>query len=125
MPATTVTFEDMPILTELGFEAGSLSGRAEVTFDENGEWFVKRIWLDASRRTTAAERAAHPGWGLFINGEIEVEYDEQSPSWLYKAIWGQLTDGRFKRQVSKVVEAEIEQYLPPMAPQRRMIEAVH
>ena len=122
MPTTTISFEELPVLVECGLEAGNLNGGAEISFYADGEWFVKRIWLDAHRQTTKAERDT--GLGLYVTGQIDVHFDPHSPSWLYLAIWGQLTEGRFKRQIDKVVAAEIEETLPAVAPQRRHAMAV-
>ncbi len=112
MPTLTVTFEELPVLVLGGFEAGSLNGTAEVSYHADGEWFVKKIYLEGSRKRLTAAGA----FAGFNQQSIEVEFDAKSPSWLYLAIWGQLTEGRFKRQIDKVVGAELEAADIPIVP---------
>ena len=48
-------FEELPLVIEGGFEAGEVSGSAEIAYHRDGEWCVRAIALDGARRLTPAE----------------------------------------------------------------------
>lgn len=120
MPTLPITFEELPIIVQGGFECGLVNGSAEISYHPDGEWFVKKIYLDGRRKLTTIAGA----FAGFDHQPVEVEFDAKSPSWLYLAIWGQLTEGRFKRQIQKCIDAELCELAPVMAPQRRYELAV-
>lgn len=53
-------FEELPLVVEGGFEAGEVSGTAEISYHADGEWCVRGIALDGARRLPAAAPAAPP-----------------------------------------------------------------
>jgi hypothetical protein len=51
-------FEELPLLIEAGFEAGDMTGSAEISYHRDGEWSIRAIALDAGRRRSPAEMLA-------------------------------------------------------------------
>ena len=47
-------FEELPLVIDDGFEAGEVSGTAEISYHADGEWCVRTIALDGARRLAAA-----------------------------------------------------------------------
>lgn len=47
-------FEELPLVVEGGFEAGEVSGTAEISYHADGEWGVRAIALDGARRLPLA-----------------------------------------------------------------------
>lgn len=93
------TFEELPLLTVGGFAAGLVSGKANIKFHADGEWFVKEIYLDGYR-----PRAG----GGHDKQAVEVEMDGGRND-LYQTIWGELTDGSFKESVGDAVQVALEE----------------
>lgn len=48
-------FEDLPLVMEAGFEAAEVSGAAEIAYHGDGEWCVRAIALDATRRLSPSD----------------------------------------------------------------------
>lgn len=101
MATLTYQFEELAIITEDGISAGLMNGTAEVTYFDDGEFHIDRIWLDGYRPLADAKGYSH--------AQVELAHDIRSNTLeakLYLAIWGQLTDGDFKDHVqTKVSEA--------------------
>ena len=91
------TFEELPLVTERGWQGGLVSGAAVISYYDDGEWFVRGISLDAYRKR---------GDGTFERGRIEIE-DRKSE--IYRAIWSELTDGSFKDSVDEAVRLSLEE----------------
>lgn len=104
------TFEELPLVVEGGFEAGLVTGSAQITYwREDGctEWTVGKIYLEGHRKATEQEHAAGSRW--FITRDVEINRAEQE--WLYLAIFGQLDGEQSWRDliddaVSKRLESE-------------------
>jgi hypothetical protein len=82
-------FEDLGIHNRDGFEAGLITGYAEISYwreDGYDYFFVGRIFLDAQRKATPQERA--DGAPYYLERAIEV--DQETDAWLYLNIFGQL-----------------------------------
>ena len=43
-------FEELPLVVDAGFEAGEVSGSAEIGYHGDGEWCVRAIALDGAKR---------------------------------------------------------------------------
>ena len=101
-------FEELPIIVDLGFEAGLVNGTATIGYEDGGEYFVREIALDGHRRRSIAERAESQAKGrafpMFERKSVIV--DRASYSWLYVAICDQLENGRFKNHVVDAIEAD-------------------
>jgi hypothetical protein len=115
-------FEELPVVVDLGFEAGLVDGTATIKFEASGEWWVDGITLDGSRRRSENERQAEKAdTGLTAKlYEIKpVKVDRASYSWLYAAITDQLENGRFKDSVEDEVRKEMAAHRADAADQRR------
>lgn len=87
------TFEELPILVDLGTEAGLVNGSATIRFDDDGEWSVSEIALD--------------GYGPnHIRKPVII--DQELHNWLYLAILDQLENGRFKNHIRDAIEKELD-----------------
>jgi len=113
------TFEELSLVQEGGFEAGLVTGSAQITYwreDGYTEWSVGKIYLEGVRKATAEERAN--GAGLFVRRDIEIDANPLTDperktfaSQLYLAIFGQLDGEQSWRDliecaVSKRLESE-------------------
>jgi hypothetical protein len=90
MPAliTEYAFEEIEIIPGL-----YASGNAEINVQNDGEWFVKRIFLNGEN-----------------NRPEEVEFDEGTPleRAIYISIYGELDSGKRKSRVEAAVQEAIE-----------------
>lgn len=101
MNELTFTFEELPLIVELGYEAGLINGSATIHYFDDGEWFVGEIYLDSHRRATETEKPTH---GLFVRGKIEIE--RSSP--LYLPVLDQLEHGRFKDAIEDEIQSALD-----------------
>jgi hypothetical protein len=69
MAILSFNFCELPLVTDLGFEAAPVNGSAEISFDNEGGWAVRSIALDATRKATDAERPHH---GLFVREPVTL-----------------------------------------------------
>lgn len=55
------SFDELPLLTVDGFEAGLVAGSAEISYNREGEWSIASICLDGHRKAhyTLEQRVAH------------------------------------------------------------------
>jgi hypothetical protein len=100
MDTLTYEFDDLPIIVEGGFEAGGLSGQAIINFHSDGDWFVDEIYLSGTKR-------------IYVDGNFDRFEDKylaiyDNTSWLYRTIFGQLTNGSFKDSIQDKVNSELE-----------------
>lgn len=101
MNELTFTFEELPLVVELGCEAGLINGSATIRYYDDGEWFIHEIYLDSHRNATEAEKAKH---GFYVRGKIEIDRS----SFLYLPIHEQLENGRFKDAITDEVQAALD-----------------
>jgi hypothetical protein len=114
MHSLSYSFEELPtITTPDGFEAGEVNGTAEIRFTDDGEFFIKEICLDGSRRRISII-------GQFIGFDRQPVSLERT-SWLYMAIHDHLENGRFRQ----FVENEISKALEDAGVMRRDVNAEH
>lgn len=115
-------FEELAIISEDGIQAGLMNGTAEITYYDDGEFHVGKIWLDGFRK-----RADGKGFDP-VPVELEYEsglaYSRTLQAQLYLAIWNELTDGYFKEAVENAVSKAISEALPPSGYRARVMEAV-
>ena len=96
MPLVHFEFEELPLIVDLGFEAGLVNGSADIHAHEGGEWFVDKIFLDGSRPLA-------PCAGF---ERRPVELDRGSA--IYLAILDQLENGRFKDSIVDAVREALD-----------------
>ncbi len=84
-------FEELPLLTVNGIQAGLVSGTAIVDVLAGGEWTVSELWLDGYRdgKNVLAPATNLPG---------------TSEGALYLMLLRELTDGRFKDSIQDRVD---------------------
>lgn len=58
------SFEELPLLIKAGFEAGLVTGHAEIAYRRDGSWSVEEIYLGGYRLRSPAERATMRSNGL-------------------------------------------------------------
>jgi hypothetical protein len=46
MPTLEYEFCEMPLIIDLGFEAGLVNGSADISYHSDGEWGIRKIYLD-------------------------------------------------------------------------------
>lgn len=115
-------FDDLPLITEYGFQAALINGSAEIEFDVSGEWWVPAISLDGHRWATKDERAQH---GTYVRQSVPL--NQQESPWLYNAIVGALSDGRFKDIIDGKVADQLGHdgvSIAPMDAEHRVSERV-
>ena|SRR3990167_2342636 len=88
----TYDFEELPLIIENGFHAGLVSGSAEISFYNDGEWHVRTIYLGGYKKLPS---------GQYERRKIEIDNSYAS---IRLAIWSELTNGNFKDSVSDAVQ---------------------
>ncbi len=84
----TFTFEELPLLIDLGVEAGLVNGSAEIEYWTDHSWGITSIWLD--------------GYGPNgVRKQVEVE----NGSALFLTIFGRLEGEWCEKVQDEVVEA--------------------
>lgn len=48
------TFEELPLIIDLGFEAGLVNGSALIDYWPDGQWGISQVYLDGARRKPTA-----------------------------------------------------------------------
>lgn len=86
-------FCEMPLIIDLGFEAGLVNGSADISYRPDGEWGIRKIYLDGS--------STIKNGGEFKRKPVEVE---QGP--LYDIIAGRLY-GEWHDRVQEKVNQQI------------------
>lgn len=92
MNAFTFPFDDLSLVQDGLIEGGLLAGQAEISFDEEGDWFVSTLSLDGygpgnQCQQVAVERSSPlfnlivaqldaPRWSDLIKDQIGNELDE-------------------------------------------------
>lgn len=82
-------FEELPLIIDLGWEAGLLNGQATIAYHDDGEWFIHGIALDGFR-----ERDRKP-------------VDLENKSEAYRTICDRLSSGRFADYINERVWEEL------------------
>lgn len=93
MPYLTFEYEELPLIVDLGCEAGLVNGTAEITYWSDGSWGVREIYFDG-------HKAVKNGC-VFERKSVEVE---QGP--LYDIIAGSLY-GEWHDRVQEKVNQQI------------------
>lgn len=96
MHGLTFTFEELPLIVENGFEAGLVSGEAEITYHDNGEWFVHEIYLQGYK--SKGDSIAG-----FERRMVEIDRDTE----LHLNILDRLERGRFADSITDMVSEEL------------------
>lgn len=101
-------FEELPVFSELGFEFGSLTGKATIRFDATGEWSVGEIYLEGSRRTHPIESITSDSDRLLPMFVTKLDrLCEKSHPELYLSIVHHLEHGRWKEAIQDAVNKEL------------------
>lgn len=87
----TFPFSDLPLLTLNDLLIGMVEGEADVSFDDEGQWSVKAIRVQAHNPKTGK-------WEL-----VEIDGRAEPSSIYFFAIYHALTDGSFKPAVDDAV----------------------
>ena len=82
-----VSFEELPLHVELGFEAALINGTSTIRFDDPAEWSVVGIAIDGYRIKSTHEMKS-------------IDLDRASYRWLYDTIVERLeSEGRFRDHI--------------------------
>ena len=121
-------FEELPLVMEGGFEAGDVTGRAEIAYQRDGEWTIRGIALDGARRLSHTVNeiaaAARTGRPLPAFERKPVVLDEGDS--LYLRIYHRLEHDWRDRVQSVVIEqiaADSESEADTRADHRRRLRA--
>lgn len=87
------TFEECPLIVDRGIPAGLLNGTAEIGFYADGDWYVRKIFLEGYAKS-----------GKAVQVEVENKRGE-----IYLRIFSELTDGSFKDSIADAVAKELEE----------------
>ena len=93
MPTLEYEFDELPLLIDLGFEAGLVNGSADISYHPDGEWGIRKIYLDGF--------STIKNGGVFKSKPVEVE---QGP--LYEMIAGRLL-GEWHEYVQDKVNEQV------------------
>jgi|SRR3569623_1730715 len=93
MPTLEYEFDALPLLIDLGFEAGLVNGSADISYHPDGEWGIRKIYLDGF--------STIKNGGVFKSKPVEVE---QGP--LYEMIAGRLL-GEWHEYVQDKVNEQV------------------
>ncbi len=96
-------FEELPLYAEAGWEAGSVTGKAELSYIREGDWNVESLTLEVTRQSTPDE--------LKISGArfwVESNKRLEAGSWIYQLIEGRLTD-EWADKVQEAVREQLEE----------------
>ncbi len=100
-----LSFEELPLIVDLGIEGAPVNGTATIGFEDDGDWVVDEITLDGSRLCTPAETVR--AGKLFERKPIEL--CRASYPWLYATITDQLENGRFRKLIDDAIGKELEE----------------
>lgn len=80
----TYQFDECPLLTVAGFEAGLVAGEAEISYNREGEWSIASISLDGHRKAyyTLDQRTAHE----LAQGRLHENLRRPLPPYLHKLV---------------------------------------
>lgn len=80
----TYSFDECPLLTVDGFEAGLVAGEAEISYNREGEWSIASIALDGHRKAyyTLDQRTAHE----LAQGRLHPNLRRPLPPYLHKPV---------------------------------------
>lgn len=98
-------FEELPLVIDDGFEAGEVSGTAEIAYHGDGEWCVRAIALDGARRLPAAPTPVSTATGRFLRRSVAL--DDGDP--LFLRILDRLEQGWAGRVGEAVASALTEE----------------
>lgn len=88
-------FDELPLVTENGFEAGLVSGIADVSYHYNREWNVRGIYLDGYRTVDGKQECR----AIEIDGGTELHLN----------IWDTLTrEGKWADHIQDKVDEALE-----------------
>jgi hypothetical protein len=101
-------FEELPLVIENGFEAGLITGEAEISYSRDGEWGIEGISFDGYKRTPADVWAAELRNGRQPANYIRkpVTLDATSP--LHGIIYHRL-ENEWSGKVQEAVQEQIEE----------------
>jgi hypothetical protein len=122
------SFEELPLVIESGFEAGDLTGVAEISYHRNGEWSIRSIALDGARRLSHPPQdvlaAARAGKALPAFQRKAVALDEGDPVYLriYHRLEHEWRD-RVRTAVIEQIAADREALADTRADHRRALRA--
>lgn len=121
-------FEELPLVVDGGFEAGDVTGSAEISYHRGGEWTIRSIALDGARRLShsahAIATAARAGHTLPAFERKPVALDEGDT--LYLRIYHRLEHDWRDRVQNMVIEqmaADRESEADTRADHRRALRA--
>jgi hypothetical protein len=101
-------FEELPLVVDLGVEAGLVNGHAVICYWPTGEWGITSIMLDGYRERSEAERAADQAQGKKLIPRFEHKAVPLEGNPLYTMIWSRLED-EWRDSVQDAVRAALEQ----------------
>lgn len=123
-------FEELPLVIDSGFEAGDVTGSAEISYHRDGEWSIRAIALGGARRRshTAQDVAAavRTGRALPAFERRSVALDEGDT--LYLRIYHRLEHDWRDRVQNAVIEqlaADGESMADERADHRRAVRAAN
>ena len=83
-------FDELPLVIEAGFSAGLVSGEAEIAYYGDGEWSIRRIYLDGHRERSQAERATMQINGLQPSRHERKPVELDAGTYLFNTVYGRL-----------------------------------
>jgi len=104
-------FEELPLVIDLGAEAGLVNGQAVISYWNDGQWSVSSLALDGHRERSEAERDADRALGKKLIPRFEHKLVPLDGDPLHTLIWTRLNDewhDRVQDAVREAIAAERE-----------------
>jgi hypothetical protein len=101
-------FTELPLVIEGGFEAGLVTGEAEIAYHRDGEWSVRGIYLEGFRERSQAGRATMQANGLKPSFYERKPVEVDRGTFLFNTILHRLEHEWADRVQEAVNEARVE-----------------
>ena len=133
MGMLTFEFEELPLLIDLGFEAGPVYGSAEISFSRDGEWGIESIALDGHKKLyhTLEDRisAALAGKRLppFEDKPVILEVGSPLHTIIYDRLdsdWRDAVQDRVNEQIAEDRQCAADDYADFKRDERKHMERV-
>lgn len=101
-------FEELPLVVDLGVEAGLVNGQAVISYWPDGLWSVTSICLDGHRERSEAERESDRAAGKKLIPRFEHKLVPLEGNPLHTIIWSRLEE-EWREHVQDAVRNALQQ----------------
>lgn len=90
-------FEELPLIVAQSIDVGLINGTATIGFDEDGDWHVVEVFLDAYQRIGTKSQC------------VPFLIDRSTYPWLFAAVVDRLQGERFEGMIREAVVEALEE----------------